>query len=144
MGVNVPIIIDTNSLMEKGFFHWCRSYRERKVLPIIAYCEYCVGYLTTGRKTVEEIDRVLNKAGIEIKPMRNQEAIQTAQICGVVNSTKDPDFRNKWRDYMIGAYAINPPYLLVTNNIKDFKFLERRVVSPIDIMSGEYFKDIIK
>ena len=85
-----------------------------------------------------KIRKLLHEAGIEIT-LFNAENAQSAALfmaeagdkyyCSACGSTN-------WNDCLIAAHAPYPPYVLVTNNTKDFYSLlgENRVRTPNEIM----------
>ena len=126
-----PIVIDTCALLDKSFWNWIRKYHQRKVLPTIAYTEYCHHLLSTKNIDIETIDRTLRILGIEIACFRHQQALYTTEIALTFG-----DFKENWRDYMIASFAYLEPWVVVTYNIKHFDFLEERALEPNDIMYG--------
>ena len=66
-----------------------------------------------------------------IEWFRKKEAIRTIEI-----ALETGDFKRNARDYMIAAHASIPPWVVVTNNIKDFSFLGDRAKTPQQIMWG--------
>lgn len=127
-----PLILDTNALDNRDFMYWLRNYRGQVILPVIAYCEFCYYKCVLQGKSNRQVDALLRTASIEVRDMSKREAICVAENCRNID---EPDFKENWRDYMIGAFAHLPPHILVTDNIQDFTFLGRRVIKPITLMN---------
>ncbi len=129
------IVIDTCVLItDKSFFKWLMSYRGDKILPLIAYVEYSIGQRRRG-KTQEEIDKLIKKvAQLEIPKFTTREAEYTINIVtDVYDDDPNFDFKKNWRDTLIASHAYYAPTLLITNNVDDFRFLEKRVLLPQQI-----------
>jgi len=129
------IVIDTCALInDKSFFKWLNSYRGSKILPLIAYIEYSIGQRRRG-KNQEKIDYLIKKvAQLEIPQFTTKEARYTIEIVSeILDESQGSDFKKNWRDTMIASHAYYAPTLLVTNNVSDFSFLEKRVVTPEEI-----------
>ncbi|MHB1493066.1 MAG: hypothetical protein ACYCR7_02760 [Thermoplasmataceae archaeon] len=70
-------------------------------------------------------DNLLRKSKIEIEWFRAEEGLRTA-LTGI----KLGSFAENFRDLTIGSHASIAPWIVVTNNIKDFDFLGDRVRLP--------------
>jgi len=109
--------------------YWLPKYHGRKILPAVAYTELSVYLIGVKKKTQEEVDRLLRSMGIEVEWFRHDEARKAAEIgvlCG--------NFKEKARDYMIGAHAYTAPRVVITNDVTHFAFLGDRVKTPLQIM----------
>lgn len=127
---NPPIVIDTCAFDDRGFVGWLRSYRGEREVPPVVYCELAV--LAVQRKgDTTALDGLLGGAGIEVSEMLMEHGRKAAIL-----ARGDQNWRQKWRDYMIAAHAFNPPYRLITRNVKDFQCIGGRVLTPTDFMTG--------
>jgi predicted nucleic acid-binding protein len=122
-----PLIIDTSALRDAGFWKWLRNYHGRKVLPAVAYAELSVYLVNIKHRTQDQVDELLGSMDMEIGWYRADEARRTVEIAGMTR-----DFTEKARDHMIASHAFLPPWVVVTYNIKDFKFLNDRAMTPPD------------
>lgn len=124
------LVLDTNVFANKEFCDWLISKTEAtKMLPAVAYTELLYHYLKRD-KTKDFTDRFLEVRGIEIPHFDAEVASKAAQ-----EATKEWNFREKFRDYAIGATALVHDARLVTRNMKDFGWMpEDKVVSPEDLM----------
>jgi predicted nucleic acid-binding protein len=77
------------------------------------------------------LDGLLQGAGIEVSEMRREHGQMAAQL-----AQGNPNWKAKWRDYMIAAHAAQRPYRLVTINVTDFQCLGDRVFRPIEFQDG--------
>jgi predicted nucleic acid-binding protein len=74
------------------------------------------------------VDAFLDQMNITIVPFGKNEAINAAKSSfGNWNSSKNS------REYAIGSTAINLNAKLVTNNLKDFKWMDN-VITPEDLL----------
>jgi len=118
------LVLDTCAISDGAFLHWLGSYWGRKILPVIAYTEHCVHLLSRG-KSIGQFDALLRKLNIEIDWFTPNYGRYAAEI-----GVKMGDFKDNARDYMIAAHAYMPPRILITYNIKDFTFLDKRIMEP--------------
>lgn len=126
-----PLVIDTCALRHKDFLAWLVHYRGRKILPSIAYCEFCFYMIVIRNKSIGDANFILKCSGIEVEDFTKNLGSLVAYHC---REMEDPDFRENWRDFMIGAHASIAPIKLITDNIEDFSFLGDRVFEPHDFM----------
>ncbi|MEM0138795.1 MAG: hypothetical protein QW100_03610 [Thermoplasmatales archaeon] len=77
-------------------------------------------------------DNLLREVNIEVEWYRKEHAMHTAEF-----GYEAGDFSSNFRDYMIASHAYLPPWIVVTNNTKDFAFLRERVRTPQDF-ENEY------
>jgi predicted nucleic acid-binding protein len=133
----VPLALDTCALSNWDFLKWLESYHEKKVISPIVYMEFSV-YMLKKKKEHHKIRKLLMGAGIEIKSFDLEDARAAADhmfdagdrykcsYCGNTN----------WNDCLIAAHAPLPPYIFVTENVKDYYSLldEKRVKTPNEIM----------
>lgn len=115
---------------------WLEGYHERKVLPPVAYAELAYGYIRKYGST-ERLDRALHWADVRVERMEYIHAFHAADIAAAI---ENPDLLHHFRDYMIAAFAFEPPHLLVTNDTGNFAFLLDRVRGPYELME-EYGED---
>lgn len=100
---------------------------EEKYLPVVAYMEYLYHNLKKGN-TESMVDVFLEQLNINIVPLKKEDAVEAA--CGSIGNW---NFEDNARSYAIGAITINLNAKLVTNNIKDFQWMEN-VVTPDEVM----------
>lgn len=130
-----PLVIDTCALRHKDFLSWLVHYRGRKILPAVAYCEFCFHMVVLRRKTINDANYILRCSGIEVEDFTKNLGSNVAFNC---RGMDEPDFRRDWRDYMIGAHASIAPLKLITDNIDHFTFLGDRVFEPHAFMKKEH------
>ncbi len=128
--MNLPLVIDTSALRDRGFRYWLGRYHGRKILPAVAYTEICVYFIGMKNKTQEQVDGMLYSMGLKIEWFRTNEARKAAEL-GISLS----DFSNNARDYMIAAHAYTAPWVVVTYD-SDFDFLGTRAKTPQEIMGA--------
>ena len=97
------------------------------MIPAIAYTEVLVYVTGVKGKSAGSFDALLRTAGIEIGWYGKEQARAAARF-----GTDCGDFSQNARDYMIAAQAILAPWVVITNNTKDFNFLGDRVKTPYD------------
>lgn len=126
----MKLVLDTNVFANKEFCDWLRQHDEvEKVLPCIAYMELMYHYFKRG-KTKDFTNRFLDVRGVVVAPLDIKTAGVAAQA-----ASKRWDFKEKVRDYTIGATAIVRGAKLVTYNLKDFRWLpENKVLAPEKLM----------
>ncbi|MFQ6075292.1 MAG: type II toxin-antitoxin system VapC family toxin [Candidatus Bathyarchaeia archaeon] len=125
----MKLALDTNVFTNMEFCHWLRREGVEKVIPCVAYLELVYHHLKRGRN-VEYTDTFLELHGIQVIPLDSEIAKITAQ-----SAVGRWDFREKARDYTIGATAISCDAKLVTYNKRDFEWLPSGMVaSPEEVM----------
>ena len=124
---NPPVVLDTNIFPYKDIVHWLGSYRSDKIIPTVVYMELAVWYYAKG-SDLGMLDAMLRSAAIEPREFD----VQHAQTCAFfIKEHKIP--KDRWKDPMIAAYAVTPPFILLTNNIRDFSpMLGKRAIPPYD------------
>ncbi len=125
-----PIVIDTCSFRDKDFIKRLSSYHSRKVISTITYAEMQFYLLNEKGKTSNYFDNILRIGGIEIEDYSKRHGLTTAQF-----GMDMGDFSKLFRDYAIASHAYISPWIVVTNNKKDFIFLNERVMSPFEFRS---------
>ena len=120
-----PIVIDTCSFRDRDFIRGLPSYHGRKVISSITYAEMQVFLIFQKKKEESYFDGILIDAGVEIQNYSKNHGLITANFGGNMG-----EFSNMFRDYAIASHAFLPPWIVVTNNKKDFEFLSDRVLSP--------------
>lgn len=118
------LVLDTNTLADRDFIHWLRSYPGRKILPAVAYAE--IGVLYRSRGKLRLLDQILADTNTEIEWMRDKEARRAIETGVQVG-----DFAKNARDHLIGAHAHETDRVFVTRNSQDFTFL-RNVRTPLE------------
>ena len=124
---NPPVIIDTNVFDNKDIIRWLWEYRGDKIIPSVVYMELAVIHLArTGN--LGKLDAMLRSAGIEI---RNFDLHHAQNCAGFIKD--DRLVKEKWKDAMIASYAATPPFILITNNVRDFvSLLGNRAMPPYE------------
>jgi len=122
-----PVILDTNVFDFKDMVHWLGEYRGDKIIPTVVYMELAILYLAR-EGNLGKLDAMLRSADIEIRDFN----LQHAQYCALF--VKDHRIsKDRWKDPMIAAYAATPPFILLTNNVRDFApLLGTRAIPPYD------------
>jgi predicted nucleic acid-binding protein len=123
----MKLALDTNVFNSEKFCNWLLSVKEEKYIPAIVYMEYLNHHLKKGN-TESMVDAFLDQMNITIVPFGKNEAIQAAE-----NSFKNWNSNENTREYAIGSTAINLKAKLVTNNLKDFKWMEN-VITPEEVL----------
>lgn len=124
------MVLDTNVFADEKFCNWLRRHEEiEKILPSVAYMELAYHYLKRG-KTEDFTNKFLEVRGVVVAPLDIKTASAAART-----AAKRLDFKEKAREYTIGATVIVHGAKLVTYNLKDFRWLpEDRVLSPKKLM----------
>jgi len=124
------IVLDANVFSNPVLCHWLRDRVDiEKMIPCIAYMELVYHHLKRGR-TEDYVDAFLNLHGIGVVTFDAETAKASAR-----SAMGRWDFKEKARDYTIGATAMVCEAMLATYNKKDFEWLPRdRVVSPEELM----------
>lgn len=107
------LVLDTNAFNARGFAHFLRGYRGRKVLPAVAAAELYVHQGGGREGSPEAFFRHLKTMGVEIEPLDAEKALLAVDAGG-------PDFGNNVGDRLIAAHALYPGRALVTANLEDF------------------------
>lgn len=118
--MNVPLILDTCVFFDQSFLHKLRTYHGQKIIPVVAYVELSIRYIVDKKKDSNFVDRLLRKLDIKIERLDKNYAKNAVMCC---NSGKD--FKENYRDFLIGAHAFPAPRTMVTNNKKDFYFVSK-------------------
>lgn len=127
--IKPPIVLDTNTFDRKDFLKWLTFYRQEKILPAVAYAELYVYLVGMKNRSQEQMDSLLRRLDIKFHRLERSQCVLGGEIglqCG--------DFKKHWRDYLIAGHAYNPPYVIITDNIKDFDFLGDRVMTVDEAM----------
>lgn len=129
----MSVVLDANVFSNLAFCNWLRSRVDiEKMIPCIAYMELLYHHLKR-RRTEDYTDAFLNLHGIGVVPLDAMIAKISAR-----SAIGRWDFKEKARDYTIGATAIACEAKLVTYNKRDFEWLPQdRVVSPEELMELE-------
>lgn len=129
-----PLVIDTNSALDKGLQHWLARYHGRKVLPSTAYAELAFVYIVKYGDT-RKLDRMLRAADVDVDETHMWHGRQAAQFASERAKARadDKDWDKHWKDYLIGAHAAFPPWKVVTND-PDFAFLHERRITPFEFV----------
>lgn len=126
----MKLVLDTNVFADRRFCGWLRKHDEvEKILPCVAYLELVYHHLKRG-KPEDLVDRFLEDREITVAPFDIGAAKTAARA-----AAKRWDFKEKARDYAVGATALARNAKLVTYNKKDFGWLpEGSVVSPGELL----------
>ncbi len=124
------IVLDANVFSNLAFCDWLRTRPDiEKMIPCIAYMELVYHHLKRGQ-TEDYVDAFLNLHGIGVVTLDAEIAKASAR-----SAMGRWDFKEKARDYTIGATAMACEATLTTYNKKDFAWLPKdRVVSPEELM----------
>jgi len=124
------IVLDTNVFGNLAFCGWLRDcVGIEKMIPCIAYMELVYHHLKKGQ-TEDYTDAFMRVHGITVVPLDAEIARASAR-----SAVGRWDFKEKARDYTIGATAIIWEAKLATYNKRDFEWLPKgRVVSPEELM----------
>ena len=127
------IVLGTNVFSNLAFCNWLRDHADvEKMIPCVAYMELVYHHLKRGR-TENYTDAFLKLHEIKVVPFNAEIAKISAR-----SAVRRWDFKEKARDYTIGATAITCEAKLATHNKKDFEWLPKgRVVSPEELMELE-------
>lgn len=125
-----PIVLDTNVFRDSGFIWWLKKYRGDRIVPVIVYCELAVHFIEKTGDTAK-LDGLLYGAGIAVNEMEREHARRAAEF-----AQGSPDWHQHWRDYMIAGYAAFEPWLVITENVRDFSCLLGRAIRPADFKAG--------
>ncbi|MHB1709630.1 MAG: PIN domain-containing protein [Thermoplasmataceae archaeon] len=125
-----PIVIDTCSFRDRNFIKTLGNYHGKKIISAITYSEMQIYLISKKKKEPSYFDRLLRGAGIEVEDYSKENGLQTA-LYGVDMG----DFSRLFRDYSIASHAHIAPWIVVTYNVKDFSFLNDRVLTPQDFIN---------
>ena len=142
--IKLKLVLDTNVFNNKEFCNWLLFEKEEKYLPAIVYMEYLHHHLKKGN-TESMVDAFLEQMNISIIPFGKNEAIYAAksrfrnwEFNEIANQkfedSKHEVVRNA-REYAIGSTALNLNAILVTNNLKGFKWMDD-VLTPDEILEN--------
>jgi len=120
-----PIVIDTCSFRDGSFVRSLENYHGKKIISAITYSEMQIYLISTKNKESTYFDSLLHGAGIEVGNYSKANGLITA-FYGVDMG----EFSRLFRDYAIASHAAIAPWIVVTNNVKDFAFLNDRVMTP--------------
>ena len=122
-----PIVIDTCSFRDRDFVAGLAFYHGRKIISSITYAEMQLFFIYKKHRDSSHFDNILHDAGIEVQNYSKGNGLVTANFGGNMGS-----FSKQFRDYAIASHAHLPPWIVITNNIKDFAFLAERVMEPAE------------
>jgi len=127
------IVLDANVFSNMAFCNWLRGRVDiEKMIPCIAYMELVYHHLKRGR-TEDYTDAFLQLHEIRVIPLDAEIAKISAR-----SAIGRWDFKEKARDYTIGATVIVCKAKLVTYNKRDFEWLPQDgVVLPEELMELE-------
>lgn len=112
------LVIDANAFNIRGFGHFLRRYHGRKLLPAVAAAELYHRAARRGHPP-ERFLSELSAMGVTIEPLDAEKALAAA-------AAGDESFRTKKADWLIGAHALAPGRILVTDNIRDYPHVPRK------------------
>lgn len=84
-----------------------------------------VFFIYKKHRNSSHFDGILHGAGVEVQNYSKSNGLMTAIFVGDMG-----EFSKQFRDYAIASHAHLPPWIVVTNNTKDFQFLAERVMEP--------------
>lgn len=121
-----PVVIDSCVFSsDTDFIHWLKGYHGKKVISSVTYAELQVYFISKKNKEPAFFDNIMRRSRIEVRWFRKDEALNTAYF-----GSNSDSFAEDFRDFMIGSHASIAPWVVITNNVKDFYFLEDRVKLP--------------
>ena len=130
-----PLLIDTCALKQTDFLQWLKGYSSAKIMPSVAYMEYCIFMVETKKRPIEYVGGVLRSIGVSVQPFDKSKAEYAAEFMTERTRRRCRECgKMDWNDCMIAAHAPIAPTVLVTENVKDFPYLGGRVMSPRDAM----------
>jgi len=99
--------------------------------------EYALFYIEKHKWELDQVNRLLNKAGIEVEPFERKQAGYAAQLMAGHTNENRCNECNKldWNDCMIAAHAPIPPTIIVTANVNDFPSVGIEIMTPKEIMN---------
>lgn len=119
------VLLDTNVLLDAKFLHWLKRQEMEKLMSSISVMEFAYHLFKKG-KGEGSLRAFIDLYTIHISNYGEKEAIIAAK-----NAVGRWDFRQRARDYAIGATALSNDAILITRNVKDFAWLPKnKVVSP--------------
>jgi predicted nucleic acid-binding protein len=125
--VRETLVLDTNALATRGFGHFLETeYRGKCVLPVVAAAEWFYHVRVQRGWDVPEFSASLQRMRIEIESMHAWHAVTAASLA-------DDTFAANKADWLIGAHALRPGRILVTNNLADHPHVPRKL-TPADLM----------
>lgn len=122
-----PIVIDTCSFRDRAFIHRLGNYHGKKVISAITYSEMQVYLISEKKRDQSYFDGVLYGAGIDVESYSKVNGYRTAILGSDLG-----DFSRMFRDYSIASHAFIAPWVVVTNNKRDFSFLGDRVKDTVE------------
>lgn len=135
-----PIVLDTCVLGDKDFLRRLSSFHGRKIISSISYMEFCYFLLSSGKDT-DGFRDLLKALGITIEHFGIKNADKAVGVrleYGRTALVSCPEcgkqIKADWCDLMIASHALDPPWIVVTKNVKDFDYLKDRVMSPQEFM----------
>ena len=128
--IKLKLAMDTNVFKNEKFCNWLLKSKEEKYIPSIVYMEYLHHHLKKGN-TPSMVNAFLEQMNITIVPFGKNEAIEAAK-----NSFNNLISFENPREYVIGSTALILNAKLVTDNIKNFKWLDK-VITPDEIIKKE-------
>ena len=121
-----PVVIDSCVFSQStDFIYWLKGYHATKIISSITYAELQVYFIGKKKKDPTFFDSILKRSRIDVQWFRKGEALNTAYF-----GSASASFAENFRDFMIGSHASIAPWIVVTNNIRDFFFLGERVMLP--------------
>jgi predicted nucleic acid-binding protein len=144
MSYKQPLALDTCAISNWDFMNWLRPYHKEKVISPIVYAEFSA-HMLKKKKGHRDVQKLLYTAGIEVTPFGVQHAERAADIIYETGDAYKCDKCNKtnWNDCLITAHVPLPPYLFITENVKDFYSLldKNRIKTPNNLMYPDRMTD---
>jgi predicted nucleic acid-binding protein len=113
------LVLDANALNERGLLHFLAEYSGRKVLPAVAAAEVFYHLKVQRGWGPAEFYQMLRDSDIVIEPLDAHKALAAADLGG-------ERFVHAKADCLIGAHALAPGRVLLTNNVRDFPEVARK------------------
>lgn len=130
MRKNDPIFLDTNCFSDKSFINRLSGYFGRKMISSITYAELQYHFVINRRKKESALRASLNRNGIKIEPLRSNEIDQSIKF--IASCNEHHPWNDHHMDYLISGHIFCQPTKLITQNVRDFYFLEENVIDMYD------------
>ena len=113
--MNIDLFLDTCVLSDRSFVGWLMEEGKGARLFVSS-----VVYMERRRQLVDDLERLIKKAGIRVVPFDKGNAITASELMSGQPKVCACCGKLDWTDAMILANTGNPPRVLVTRNVRDF------------------------
>lgn len=122
------LVLDTHAFNERGLGHFLLRYHGKKVLPVVAASEIYHHVRVQRRWDAERFRAYLRDHGITVEPLDLGLAMVAVEAQG-------PMFPENLSDALIGAHALSPGRILVTNNLRHHPDVPMKL-TPSELLRG--------